>query len=409
MRDEIYYFELIGWGDLLEEKMVYPDFTLSYGTTSVTLNNQNIVSWSRAMIEPDSNDMYKGIQVRIQGETLHRWSLSLIAKSEDTGFIKQIYREATRDRFNKELPGAFDVTLTDNAELSTESAIHKVLIATCTPKPISCDRYEIELELIENPEFTYIPSFSIGGTSFNQSEISSYSSQAVIEEDKADSWEWTLDLILDSPKMSSLYNTWTSYSTAKRAYELSQNGEGGVAASKPMVQISDQTGAGPSSAGCQIVSFSHKPSFRGYEVSISLKRADTEESTDADNLTFSVAGTLFRGKEIKSAKIAPLITMGIEIIPTGTTVVTDNCGGGVWTWNCSFESTKEKCNAVVEASREQRMVLSTATSGGAWLVPVIDGVNGKSGMCAIESADADFIEDKPGKWTLSCSLREVNT
>jgi hypothetical protein len=151
--------------------MVYPDFTLSYGATSVTLNNQNIVSWSRAMVEPDANDLYKGIPVRIQGETLHRWSLSLIAKSEDTGFIKQIYREATRDRFNKELPGAFDVTLLDNAELSNQAVTHKVLIATCTPKPMSCDRYEIELELIECPEYAYIPTFRIGGVTFNQSVI----------------------------------------------------------------------------------------------------------------------------------------------------------------------------------------------------------------------------------------------
>lgn len=389
--------------------MPHPEFTLSYKTNSVTIPHFYITKWGRSLVEPDSNDLYKGIAVRINGGSLHRWSLSLKVPRDIKREIEAIYKESTFDRFNKELPESFDVTLIDNAEDKLESKTHKVLVGTCNPTPYSCDRYEIELELIESPEYVYIPTFSIGGTSFNQSEISSYSSQAVIEEDKPDSWEWTLDLILDSPKMSSLYSIWTSYSTAKRAYELSQNGEGGVALSKPMVQISDQTGAGPSSAGCQIVSFSHKPSFKGYEVSISLKRADTEESTDADNLTFSVAGILFRGKEIKSAKIAPLITMGIEIIPTGATVVTDNCGGGVWLWNCSFESTKEKCNAVVEASREQRMVLSTATSGGAWLVPVIDGVNGKTGMCAIESADADFIEDKPGKWSLNCSLREVNT
>ena len=373
--------------------MVYPDFTLSYGTTSVTLNNQNIVSWSRAMVEPDANDLYKGIPVRIQGETLHRWSLSLIAKSEDTGFIKQIYREATRDRFNKELPGAFDVTLLDNAELSNQAVTHKVLIATCTPKPMSCDRYEIELELIESPEYLYIPTFSIGGVTFNQSEVISYDSSAVVSEGEPNLWQWSLGLILDSAKMTSLGNVYNAQVIGKSTAPYTGWG----------VLVVDEVGSAPVGMKAEIMSFSHTVSVRGFEVQISLSALRPDADTSA--LTFTIGNVVFAGKEIQSANKSPLVSRSIEIIPTGATVVRDNCGPGVWQWNCSFESTRLKCDTVAQLAWSQR---SIQLDEGTWLVPVADGVNGGGADCAIESASIAHIPDKPGKYTLSVDLRQVN-
>lgn len=375
--------------------MAYPDFTLSYGTTSVTLNNQNIVSWSRAMIEPDGNDLYKGIQVRIQGESLHRWSLSLIASSEDTGFIKQIYREATRDRFNKELPGAFDVTLLDNAELSTGSANHKVLIATCTPKPISCNRYEIELELIESPVYAYIPTFSIGGVTFTQSEVTSYDSSAVVSEGEPNLWEWSLGLVLDSAKMTALGAVYNAQVLGKSTQPYTGWG----------VLVEDNIGSAPAGMKAEIMSFSHTVSVRGFEVQISLSALRPD--ADAEALTFTIGNVVFAGKEINSSPITPLVTRSIEIIPTGSTVVRDNCGGPVRTWSCDFESTKTKCSAVVDMCENQRVI--QLIEGTDWLVPVVDGVNGKSGLCAIDSAKMDAIREKPGKYSLQVDLRQVNT
>lgn len=375
--------------------MAYPDFTLSYGSTSVTLNNQNIVSWSRSMIEPDANDLYKGIPVRINGDTLHRWSLSLIVSGEKTALIKQIYREATRDRFNKALPGLFEVSLVDNAELSTASVAHAVLIATCTPKPISCDRYEIELELIESPNYAYIPTFRIGSVTFNQSEITSYQSSAVVEEEEANSWEWSLGLILDSAKMTSLGGVYNSQVNAKKTPPYSGWG----------VSVDDNIGAGPANAKCQIMSYSHTTSVRGFEVQITLKSIN--DDADSEGLSFSVAGVQFVGKEIESANIGVLVTRSIEAMPTGALVIRDNCGPGSYTWSCSFKSTKAKCRAVVEASYQQRVI--QLNRGAGWGVPVVDGVNGGGGNCAIESVSMTHVPDEPGKYTLSVELRELGT
>lgn len=377
--------------------MVYPDFTLAYGVTNVTLNNQNIVSWSRAMVEPDNNDLYKGLPVRINGDSLHHWSLSLIASSVDTGKIKQIYREATRDRFNKELPNSFEVTLTDNAEFSTGSVTHQVLIGTCTPKPISCDRYEIELELVEMIDFAYVPTFRIGGVTFNQSEITSYQSSAVVEEEEPNSWEWSIGLILDSAKMTALGNVYNSQVNGKKTPPYTGWG----------VSVDDNVGAGPSTAKCQIMSYSNTTSFRGYDVSITLKSISNEADEEGSGLTFSVAGVSFIGKEIESANIGVLVTRSIDAMPTGALVIRDNCGPGSYTWSCSFKSTKAKCRAVVEASYQQRVI--QLNRGAGWGVPVIDGVNGGSGNCAIESVSMTHVPDEPGKYTLSVELRELGT
>ena len=100
------------------------------------------------------------------------------------------------------------------------------------------------------------------------------------------------------------------------------------------------------------------------------------------------------------------MTRSIEIIPTGSTVVRDNCGGPVRTWSCDFESTKAKCSAVVDMCENQKVV--QLIEGSDWLVPVIDGVNGKDGLCAIESARMDAIREKPGKYSLQVELRQVN-
>lgn len=379
--------------------MAYPDFTLAYGATNVTLNNQNIVSWSRAMVEPDSNDLYKGLPVRINGDSLHRWSLSLIASSVDTGKIKQIYREATRDRFNKELPNSFEVTLTDNAEFSTGSVTHQVLIGTCTPKPISCDRYEIELELVEMVDFAYVPTFRIGSVTFNQSEITSYQSSAVVEEEEPNKWEWSLSLILDSAKMTALGNVYNSQVNTKKTPPYSGWG----------VSVDDNIGAGPANAKCQIMSYSHTTSFRGFEVEITLKSiGDEDDGEDGiHGLTFSVAGATFVGKEIESANIGVLVTRSIEAVPTGALVIRDNCGPGSYTWSCSFKSTKGNCRAVVEAAKQQRV--TQLNRGQGWGVPVSDGVNGGGGMCAIESVSMTHVPDEPGKYTLSVELRELGS
>ena len=373
--------------------MAYPDFTLSYKGTSVTLNNQNIVSWSRAMIEPDSNDLYKGIQVRINGDTLHRWSLSLIASSVDTDKIKQIYRQATRNRFNKDLPGTFEVELTDNAELSNASHTHQVLIATCTPKPISCNRYEIELELIECPEYAYVPTFSIGGVTFNQSEITSYESSAVVSEGEPNLWQWSLSLILDSAKMTGLGTVYNTQVLGKMTAPYTGWG----------VTVDDNIGSAPVGVKAEIMSFSHTVSVRGFEVQISLSALRSDADTEA--LTFTIGNVVFAGKEIQSANKSPLVTRSIEIIPTGATVVRDNCGPGVWQWNCSFESTRLKCDTVAQLAWSQRVI---QLEEGNWLVPVVDGVNGGGADCAIESASISHIPDKPGKYTLSVDLRQVN-
>lgn len=375
--------------------MAYPDFTLSYGATSVTLGNQNIISWSRAMIEPDANDLYKGIPVRINGNVLYRWSLSLIVGADDTALIKTIYREATRDRFNKGLPTTFDVTLLDNAEVRNQSSEHKVLIATCTPKPISCDRYEIELELIQSPDYLYVPTFSIGGVTFNQSEITSYDPAAVVSEGEPNLWEWSLGLILDADKMTALANVYNAQVLGKSTPPYTGWG----------VLVDDNVGAAPVGIKAEIMSFSHTVSVRGFEVRITLSALRPD--ADAEALTFTIGNVVFVGKEINSSPITPLVTRSIEIIPTGSTVVRDNCGGPVRTWSCDFESTKTKCSAVVNMCENQRVI--QLIEGSDWLVPVVDGVNGKSGLCAIDSARMDAIREKPGKYSLQVELRQVNT
>lgn len=393
MRDEIYYVDRVGIAK--ENNMAYPDFTLSYGATSVTLGNQNIISWSRAMIEPDANDLYKGIPVRINGNVLYRWSLSLIVGADDTALIKTIYREATRDRFNKGLPTTFDVTLLDNAEVRNQSSEHKVLIATCTPKPISCDRYEIELELIQSPDYLYVPTFSIGGVTFNQSEITSYDPAAVVSEGEPNLWEWSLGLILDADKMTALANVYNAQVLGKSTPPYTGWG----------VLVDDNVGAAPVGIKAEIMSFSHTVSVRGFEVRITLSALRPD--ADSEALTFTIGNVVFAGKEINSSPITPLVTRSIDIIPTGSTVVKDNCGGPVRTWSCDFESTKTKCLAVVDMCENQRVI--QLIEGSDWLVPVVDGVNGKSGLCAIDSARMDAIREKPGKYSLQVDLRQVNT
>jgi hypothetical protein len=374
--------------------MPYPEFTLSYKTNSVTIPHFYITKWGRSLVEPDSNDLYKGIAVRINGSSLHRWSLSLRIPRDIKRQIEAIHKESTFDRFNKGLPESFDVTLIDNAEDKLESKTHKILIGTCNPTPYSCDRYEIELELIESPDYAYVPSFSIGGVSFNQSEITSYDSSAVISEGEPNLWQWSLGLILDSAKMTSLGNVYNAQVLGKSTAPYTGWG----------VLVVDEVGSAPVGMKAEIMSFSHTVSVRGFEVQISLSALRPE--ADAEALTFTIGNVIFAGKEIQSANKSPLVTRSIEIIPTGATVVRDNCGPGVWQWNCSFESTRLKCDTVAQLAWSQR---SIQLDEGTWLVPVADGVNGGGADCAIESASIAHIPDKPGKYTLSVDLRQVNT
>jgi hypothetical protein len=170
------------------------------------------------------------------------------------------------------------------------------------------------------------------------------------------------------------------------------------------VLVVDEVGSAPVGMKAEIMSFSHTVSVRGFEVQISLSALRPE--ADAEALTFTIGNVIFAGKEIQSANKSPLVTRSIEIIPTGATVVRDNCGPGVWQWNCSFESTRLKCDTVAQLAWSQR---SIQLDEGTWLVPVADGVNGGGADCAIESASIAHIPDKPGKYTLSVDLRQVNT
>lgn len=375
--------------------MPHPEFTLSYKTNSVTIPHFYITKWGRSLVEPDSNDLYKGIAVRINGDSLHRWSLSLRVPRDIKRQIEAIHKESTFDRFNKGLPESFDVTLIDNAEDKLESKTHKVLVGTCNPTPYSCDRYEIELELIESPEYAYIPTFRIGSVTFNQSEITSYDPAAVVSEGEPNLWEWSLGLILDADKMTALANVYNAQVLGKSTPPYTGWG----------VLVDDNVGAAPVGVKADITSFSHTVEVRGYAVQITLSALRPD--ADAEALTFTIGNVVFAGKEINSSPITPLVTRSIDIIPTGSTVVRDNCGGPVRTWSCDFESTKTKCSAVVDMCENQRVI--QLIEGSDWLVPVVDGVNGKSGLCAIDSAKMDAIREKPGKYSLQVDLRQVNT
>ena len=375
--------------------MPHPEFTLSYKTNSVTIPHFYITKWGRSLVEPDSNDLYKGIAVRINGDSLHRWSLSLRVPRDIKRQIEAIHKESTFDRFNKGLPESFDVTLIDNAEDKLESKTHKVLVGTCNPTPYSCDRYEIELELIESPEYAYIPTFRIGSVTFNQSEITSYDSSAVVSEGEPNLWEWSVGLVLDSVKMTALGAVYNAQVLGKSTPPYTGWG----------VLVDDNIGSAPVGMKAEIMSFSHTVSARGFEVQITLSALRPD--ADAEALTFTIGNVVFAGKEINSSPITPLVTRSIDIIPTGSTVVRDNCGGPIRTWSCDFESTKTKCSAVVDMCENQRVI--QLIEGSDWLVPVVDGVNGKSGLCAIDSAKMDAIREKPGKYSLQVDLRQVNT
>ena len=49
--------------------MPHPEFTLSYKSNSTTIPHFYITKWGRSMVEPDSSDLYKGIPVRINGDS----------------------------------------------------------------------------------------------------------------------------------------------------------------------------------------------------------------------------------------------------------------------------------------------------------------------------------------------------